>query len=79
MKTDEIKERNANLQLKEVFDDAPLVKGIKSFHHIKIIDYVCHGRSCQVRQLIHSVRLVCGRVRQSVISRRNSNSGWRKV
>ena len=43
MKTDEIEERNANLQLKEVFDDAPLVKGIKSFHHIKIIDYVCHG------------------------------------
>ena len=43
MKTDEIKERNANLQLKEVFDDAPLVKGIKSFHHIKIIDSVSHG------------------------------------
>jgi hypothetical protein len=43
MKTDEIEERNANLQLEEVFDDAPLVKGIKSFHHIKIIDSVCHG------------------------------------
>ena len=40
MKTDEIEERNANLQLKEVFDDAPLVKGIKSFHHIKITDSV---------------------------------------
>ena len=28
MKADEVKERNASLQLKEVFEYAPLVKGI---------------------------------------------------
>ena len=34
MKPDKIKEQNANLQLKAVFDDAPPVRNIKSFHHI---------------------------------------------
>ena len=31
------------LQLQEVFDNAPLLKGIKSFHHIRINDSTFHG------------------------------------
>ena len=36
MKNEEIDKRNLELQLEEVFDEAPIIKGIKSFHYIQV-------------------------------------------
>ena len=36
MNTKEIKNRNLELNLKKLFDKAPTIKGIKSFHHIQV-------------------------------------------
>jgi hypothetical protein len=38
MKTKEIQERNLELNLEEVFDEAPAIKGIKSLHHMQVGD-----------------------------------------
>ena len=43
MKSDKIEERSTKLKLEEMFDNAPTVKGIKSFHHIQVNDLVLHG------------------------------------
>jgi hypothetical protein len=45
MTSDEIDKRNATLNVEEVFQNAPAVKGIKSVHSIQVIDSVLHAHT----------------------------------
>ena len=36
MKNEEMEKQNLELHLQEVFDEAPIIKGIKSFHYIQV-------------------------------------------
>ena len=45
MTSDEIDKRNAILDVEEVFQNAPVVKGIKSVHSIQVIDSVLHAHT----------------------------------